>query len=199
MWFPSQGGNSRTRDNPHDINHQKHPNFPKKHCQRKQRRKTVILLWESQASSKLKLRVHWKVVGDSQYRIRRLLIVLPQTGLQPSLNCGILFCELSPVALWLLPISHLRYYQRIYVMLWPHPLDDLTCPKGTHVLTHDFLMLAFDLLVSWVIFRGISTSPLELCSSDSDEPQKKPTVLINCSDCWTVAAHLYLANFSSTS
>lgn len=171
MWFPSQGGNSRTRHNLHDINHQKYPNFPKKYCQRKRRGKTVILLWESQASSKLKLQVNWKVVGDSQYRIRRLFLVLP---LQPSLNCGILVCELSPVALWLLPISCLRYYQRIYVMLWPHPLDDLSCPEGTHVLTHDFLILAFNLFVPWVIFRGISTFPLELCSSDSDSHKTSP-------------------------
>lgn len=56
-------------------------------------------------------------MSDLRYRIRQLLIVLPQTGLQPSLNCGILLCELFPVALRLLPISHLHYYQRIYVML----------------------------------------------------------------------------------
>lgn len=61
--------------------------------------------------------MYWKVVGDFLYKIRRLLIVLPQIGLQPSLNCGILLYELSPMALWLLPISHLHYYQRIYVML----------------------------------------------------------------------------------
>lgn len=82
-------------------------------------------------------------------------------------------------------------------MLWPHPLDDLSCPKGTHVLAHDFLMLAFDLLVPWVIFRGISTAPLELCSSDSDEPRKEPTVLTNCSDCWTAAARLIFQTFPS--
>ena len=147
-FLPKRG--SRTRDDPHETDHQKYPNFPKKCCQRKQKRKTVILLWEFQASSKLKLQVYWKAVGDFMYKIRRLLIVLSQIGLQPSLNCGILLYELFSMALWLLPISHLHYYQRIYVMLWPHPLDYFFCPKGTHMLTHDFLILSFDLLVPLV-------------------------------------------------
>lgn len=142
--------NSRTRDSPHDINYQKYPNFPQKHCQRKQRGKTVILLWESQASSKLKLQVNWNVVGDFQYRIRRLLIVLPQIGLQPSLNCGILFCELSPVAASdpSSPLSPEDLCQALTPSFrWP------LLPKGD-MLTHDFLMLAFDFLVKRAIFRG---------------------------------------------
>lgn len=139
-------GKQQDKTQPTWYKSSKPPRFSKEtDCQRKQRGKMVILLWESQASSKLKLQVNWKVVGDFQYRIRRLLIVLPQTGLQPSLNCGILFCELSPVAPWLLPISHLCYYQRIYVVLWPHPLNDLSCPKGTPADT------CFSLRSFWLI------------------------------------------------
>lgn len=74
------------------------PKSSKETLPKKTKREDSNPSWESQASSKSKLQVNWKVVGDFQYRIRRLLIVLPQTAPQISLNCGILFCELSPVA-----------------------------------------------------------------------------------------------------